>query len=212
MTRPKLLVGVLAAACGGTLLWYAWLILVSDLPRGATVATWALWLVSTAAVVTLLAYLREFLTHRQAVGREATWKPLPGLVLLWIGGVTALVAFAFILPGKGGADGAPDPAANTSLNAQTIGVVSGAPSSSVGSAADSPRTTTTASRSKAPRTTPPAPASTTAPRVATRTQGSTSSTTRTRTPSRSTSSSSTSSPLLDITLPGQATRTRPPGR
>jgi peptidoglycan biosynthesis protein MviN/MurJ (putative lipid II flippase) len=106
VTRPKLFLGVLAAACVGTLLWYAWLILATDLPRGATIATWVLWLLGAAAVVTLLAYLREFLAHRRAVGREATWRPLPGLVLLWLGGLTALVSFAFILPDKSGADGA----------------------------------------------------------------------------------------------------------
>ena len=98
MTRPNLSVGVLSAVCVGTLLWCAWLILAADLPRGAHIASWVLWLISTAAAVTLLAYLREFLTHRDVAGSGAGWKPLPGLVLLWIGGLTALVSFAFILP------------------------------------------------------------------------------------------------------------------
>ncbi len=107
MTRPNLSVGALAAVCVGTLLWCAWLILAADLPRGAHLASWFLWLLSTAAAVTLLAYLREFLTHREAVGSDASWKPLPGLVLLWIGGLTALVSFAFILPDRS-PSGSPD--------------------------------------------------------------------------------------------------------
>jgi hypothetical protein len=206
VTRPKLLVGVLAAACVGTLLWYAWLILVADLPRGATIATWALWLVGAAAVVTLLAYLREFLAHRQAVGREATWKPLPGLVLLWIGGLTALVSFAFVLPDKAGAAGAETPG-----TASTSSVASTADASSGSAARVTPATSV--SRSKSSRTTPPAPVSTTA---ATRpsatsasssaTDASTSSTAKTRGHSGHTSTgkpspSSTSAPLISITIP-----------
>jgi hypothetical protein len=76
--------------------------------------------------VTLVAYLREFLRHREAVGREASWKPLPSLVLLWLAGVTALVSFAFILPDKNRAEGAVDPAtASTSLTAETVPTTSG---------------------------------------------------------------------------------------
>ena len=206
MTRPKLLVGVLAAACVGTLLWYAWLILVADLPRGATIATWTLWLVAAAAVVTLLAYLREFLAHRQAVGREASWKPLPGLVLLWIGGLTALVSFAFVLPDKSGAAGAETP--ETATTTSTPRVVDASADSAAGSTPAA-----SVSRSRSPRTTPPAPVSTSAiPRPAA-TSGSSSATdastssTRTRGHSGHTStgkptpSSSTSSPLLSITIP-----------
>jgi hypothetical protein len=115
VTRPKLILGVLTAASILTLLWCAWLILAADLPRGAQLASWVLWLLSTAAALTLLAYLRELLGHRAAAGREASWKPLPGLVLLWLGGATALASFAFILPDKTDAAGAPRPAsANTS--------------------------------------------------------------------------------------------------
>ena len=113
MTRPKLILGVLAAACVGTLLWCAWLILAADLPHGAECASWALWLLSAAAVATLLAYLREFLGHRESVGREASWRPLPALVLLWVAGATALVSFAFILPDKAAAAGAGSPAASS---------------------------------------------------------------------------------------------------
>jgi hypothetical protein len=208
VTRPKLLVGVLAAACVGTLLWYAWLILVADLPRGAAIATWTLWLVGTAAVVTLLAYLREFLAHRQAVGREATWKPLPGLVLLWIGGLTALVSFAFILPGGSGANGAETP--ETATTTSTSGLVDATSDSAAGSTP-----VTSVSRSKPSRTTPPAPVSTSAtPRPTTTsaaaatsstTDAATSSSTRTRGHSGHTSTgkptpSSTTPPLFSITI------------
>lgn len=116
MTRPKLILGVLAAACAGTLLWYAWLIVGAELPRGARIASWALWLLATVASLTLIAYLREFVRHRAAVGREASWKPLPGLVLLWLGGLTAMVSIAFVLPDKAATPGATgSPTANPSL-------------------------------------------------------------------------------------------------
>lgn len=207
MTRPKMLMGVLAAACVGTLLWYAWLILASDLPRGATIATWALWLLSTAAVVTLLAYLREFLAHRQAAGREASWKPLPGLVLLWIGGVTALVSFAFVLPDKSGADGAEAP--QTATTTSTARMVDARSDSAAGTTSP-----TSVSRSASSRTSPPTPVSTTAaPQPATTsarssaTDTATSVTTKTRGNSGHTStgkptrSSSSSTPLISVTLP-----------
>ena len=211
MTRPKLVLGVLAAACVGTLLWYAWLILAADLPRGAAIATWVLWLFSTAAVVTLWAYVREFLAHRQAVGRDASWKPLPSLVLLWIGGLTAMVSFAFVLPDKAPADGADDPATtNPSLTSQRA-------DATTNSVAVGARSATTTSRSSSPRT--PAPVSTAASTDAsptttgasspTSTDASTSSTATkskstknhpgTGSPTRSTTS--TGGPLVSITLP-----------
>lgn len=210
MTRPKLVLGVLAAACVGTLLWYAWLILAADLPRGAAIATWVLWLFSTAAVVTLWAYVREFLAHRQAVGRDASWKPLPSLVLLWIGGLTAMVSFAFVLPDKAPADGADDPAAtNPSLTSRRV-------DATTNSVAVGARSATTTSRSSSPRT--PAPVSTAASTDAsptktgassTSTDASTSSTATkskptkthpgTGSPTRSTTS--TGGPLVSITLP-----------
>ena len=124
MTRPNVLVGALAAGCVGMLLWCARLTLTADLPLGAHIAAWALWLVATAAVVTLLAYLREFLRHRQAVGRDASWKPLPSLVLLWVGGLTALLSFGFILPDKSSTNGAEGPSKRgTSLTAQHVAPV-----------------------------------------------------------------------------------------
>lgn len=206
MTRPKLILGVLAAACVGTLLWYAWLILAADLPRGATIATWVLWLFSTAAVVTLVAYAREFLAHREAVGREASWKPLPSLVLLWVGGLTAMVSFAFVLPDKAPADGADDPATTSaSLTAQQVD----SSSSSTGGA----RTTTTTSRSSSPRTPAPvstaastSPSATSSSSSSTATDASTSSTATKSKPTKthgtgSPTRSTTSGPLISITLP-----------
>lgn len=208
MTRPKLILGVLAAACVGTLLWYAWLILAADLPRGATIATWVLWLFSAAAVATLVAYAREFLAHREAVGREASWKPLPSLVLLWIGGLTAMVSFAFVLPGKAPADSAEDPAApGASLSAQQS-------DATTTSAAEDARSTTTTSRSSSPRT--PAPVSTSASTTPSATGGGSSSSTSTSasTPASTTSTVTTThhgtgspttrptgGPLISITLP-----------
>ena len=118
MTRPNLLVGALAVVCVGTLLWCARLILAADLPRGAHVASWALWALAAVAIVTLLAYLREFLRHRRAIGRGASWKPLPSLVLLWLAGATALASFAFILPDHTAAAGdEPSDTTSTSTSA-----------------------------------------------------------------------------------------------
>lgn len=208
MTRPNLLVGALAAVCVGTLLWCARLILAADLPRGAHIASWALWVVATVAVVTLIAYVREFLVHRQAVGRDASWKPLPSLVLLWIGGLTALLSFAFILPDKSDSDGAGEPAkADTSLTSQTVT----GPSTTTprGSATTSGTASRSASRTKAPSST------------STSSVTSTSSAGTSPTPARTSSGSSTASATptpsttttiidLDI-LPTQARPTTPPG-
>jgi cytoskeletal protein RodZ len=206
VTRPNLIVGALAAVCVGMLLWCARLILAADLPRGAHVASWLLWAVATVAVVTLMAYLREFLTHRQLVGREASWKPLPSLVLLWIGGLTALLSFAFILPDKGSSDGAASPAkANTSLTGQTVTSTPAPTTAAPGAARQA--TSTTSSRSVASRTVPAAPVSTTAPRSTP--TGATASRTSTTTATPST----TTSPLIDIhILPPPAHPTTPPGR
>ena len=210
MTRPNLIVGALAAVCVGMLLWCARLILAADLPLGAHVASWVLWAVATVAVVTLMAYLREFLTHRQVVGREASWKPLPSLVLLWIGGLTALVSFAFILPDKSSSDGAEGPAkAGTSLNSQTVTQTTGSAGASTGAATPrgSAPTTGAVSRS-ASRTKVPSSTSTSAPGTSTPTRTSTSSSTVSPTPS-----TSTTTPILDIhILPTQASPTTPPGR
>ena len=207
MTRPNLIVGALAAVCVGMLLWCARLIQVADLPLGAHVASWVLWAVATVAVVTLIAYLREFLTHRQVVGREATWKPLPSLVLLWIGGLTALLSFAFILPDQASSDGAEGPArANTSLTGQPVTSAPATTTAAPGAARQA--SATTSSRSTTSRTAPPAPVSTTAARPTP-----TGSATAPRTSATTTSPSTTTSPLIDIhILPPPAHPTTPPGR
>lgn len=105
MTRPAapviaLSTGVVALGAAGlaTLLWCAWLLVNSSLPLGATVAAWVLWLVAVAAATTLGAYVRELLRYRPDVAAGASWRPLPGLVLLWAAGLATLVAFPFMLP------------------------------------------------------------------------------------------------------------------
>lgn len=201
MTRPNLLLGALAAVCGGTLLWCARLILAADLPRGAHVASWSLWVVAAVAVLTLIAYVREFLRHRQQAGRDATWKPLPSLVLLWIGGLTALLSFAFILPHGASSQGASAPAkAGTSLTGQTVTPTP--VTTTAVSGASRPATSSTSSRSVASRTAPPAStgqSSTTAGAPAPRPS------TTTATPS------TTTSPLIDLHIfPTQSQRTKPP--
>lgn len=203
MTRPNLLLGALAAVCGGMLLWCARLILAADLPRGAHIASWCLWVVAAVAVLTLIAYVREFLRHRQQAGRDASWKPLPSLVLLWIGGLTAMLSFAFILPSKASPEGASAPAkAGTALTAQTV---TPSPAATTGASdVARPATSSTSSRSKASRTAAPAPAATTAQ------SGSSGAAPapRTTTPTPS----STTSPLIDIHIfPTQSQRTKPPG-
>lgn len=201
MTRPNLLVGALSAVCVGTLLWCAWLILSADLPVGARVAAWALWLVSTAAVGTLLAYLREFLSHRRAVGRDASWKPLPSLVLLWIGGLTALVSFAFILPdsSSGAAEGPTK--AGTSLTSQTASTATTGTSTPRGS------TTTAAVSRSASRTTAPSSTSTSGSGTSPKPVQTSSSASTAPTPT-----TSTTTPIIDLDiLPTQARPTTPPG-
>jgi cytoskeletal protein RodZ len=204
VTRPNLLVGALAAVCVGMLLWCARLILAADLPRGAHVASWALWVFATVAVLTLIAYVREFLVHRQAVGRDASWKPLPSLVLLWIGGLTALLSFAFILPDKSHSDGAGAPSkAGTSLTSQTV-----TPASTSATPRGSPTTSGTASRS-APRTKAPSSTSTSAAAGTSPTPEPTSSGSST---ASATPTTSTTTPIIDLDiLPTQARPTTPPG-
>jgi hypothetical protein len=203
VTRPKLLVGALAAVCGGMLLWCARLILAADLPRGAHVASWALWVFATVAVLTLVAYVREFLVHRQAVGRDASWKPLPSLVLLWIGGLTALLSFAFILPDKSHSDGADAPSkAGTSLTSQTVTPASTS-ATPRGSATTSGSASRSASRTKAPSSTSTSAAGTSPTPARTSSGSSTASATPT---------TSTTTPIIDLDiLPTQARPTTPPG-
>jgi hypothetical protein len=103
VSGPKALVSVIAVAGLGVLLWCARGILTSDLPRGAGVAAWLLWLIAAAALLTLVAYLRELATHHHAVRGGASWRPVPSLLVLWIAGVTALVSLPLVLPGPSAA-------------------------------------------------------------------------------------------------------------
>jgi hypothetical protein len=102
---PKALVGVLAVAASGVLLWCAREILTSELPRGAGVAAWVLWLVAAAALLTLVAWLRELAVHHDAIRGGGSWRPVPPLLLLWVGGLTAVVSLPLVLPGQTAAAG-----------------------------------------------------------------------------------------------------------
>ena len=98
MTRPNALVGALAAVGVGTLLWLAWLIVAADLTLGTSIAAWGLWLLVLLAATTVVAYTRELGRHRRKAARPGSWHPLPGLVLLWNGGLTAVPVLALMLP------------------------------------------------------------------------------------------------------------------
>jgi hypothetical protein len=112
VSGPKPLVWVLAVAGTGVLLWCARGILTSDLPRGAGVAAWVLWLIAASALLTLVAWLRELAVHHRAVRGGGSWRPVPVLLLLWVGGLTALVSLPLVLPGA-------KAAASTSASATT---------------------------------------------------------------------------------------------
>ena len=113
MSGPKPLVWALAVAGSGVLLWCARGILTSDLPRGAGVAAWVLWLIAASALLTLVAWLRELAVHHRAVRGGGSWRPVPVLLLLWVGGLTALVSLPLVLPGAKAA------AASTAASAST---------------------------------------------------------------------------------------------
>lgn len=112
MSGPKPFVWMLAVAGLGTLLWCARGILTSELPGGAGVAAWLLWLIAASALLTLVAYLRELALHHQAVRGGGSWRPVPALLVLWVAGLTALVALPLVLPG-GRAEVAPPTSAVT---------------------------------------------------------------------------------------------------
>jgi cytoskeletal protein RodZ len=204
VTRPNVLVGALAAVCVGTLLWCAWLILAADLTLGTSIAAWGLWLLVAAAAVTLVAYVRELGRHRHSVTSGGSWKPLPSLVLVWIGGLTAVGVFAFMLPSGAAENADSGPAAE---GRQTGTPTTSATGSPVGATlTPDPRgTSSTASRSK-PRTTPttsptaatatspagtPTGSPTSSPTSASRTSSTTTTPTKTKTPK----------PGITITLP-----------
>ena len=202
MTRPNVLVGALAAVCVGTLLWCARLILATDLTLGTSIAAWGLWLLIAAAAITLVAYVRELGRHRHSVTSGGSWKPLPSLVLVWIGGLTAVGVFAFMLPSNA-AESAPQ---KTSAESPATKASSAFPTPTETATASPRAAATTASRSK-PRTTP-----STSPTAATRTHAagtpttkatstSPSSTSRTSTTTSTPSSTTTKKPGITITLP-----------
>jgi cell division septation protein DedD len=210
VTRPNILVGALAAVGVGTLLWCAWLILAADLTLGTSIAAWGLWLLVAAAVTTLVAYVRELGRHRTSVTRGGSWKPLPSLVLVWIGGATAVGVFLFMLPSSAAVDSADQtPKADGSL---AKGSTDQLPSAT--SAGDPRVSPTTVSRSK-PRTTPTG-SPTTSPTAASRSRSG--STTSSPTPKRTTTTTSTPTtsttsptPIVTITLPtGQGSPTTKP--
>ncbi|MGO4340132.1 hypothetical protein [Pedococcus sp. 2YAF34] len=197
---------VASAAAGGViLLWSAWRVLTAPLPTAAATAAWLLWGVSVVALVTFVLYLREMARHGLG-SRHASWKPLPGVLLLWVGGLTALVAFGFVLPDRPGDTAQPD----------------------VDTAATSPSTTAAPApaATSAPRTSPTTPRATraaVAPARATSqpqpvsTPSTVQSTTRTATSAPSPTSTTptptattTTTPLLDIVLPPGRGHAKPP--
>jgi len=188
------------------LLWSAWRVLTAPLPTAAATAAWLLWVIAVAALVTFVLYLREMARHGLG-SHHASWRPLPGVLLLWVGGLTAVVAFGFVLPDRPGDTAQPD----------------------VDTAATSPSTTAapTPSSTRAPRTSPTAPRATraaVAPARATSrpqpvsTPSTVQSTTRTATSAPSPTSTTptpptattTTTPLLDIVLPPRRGHEKPP--
>ena len=214
MTRHKIWVGVVAAAGVGTLAWSAWKVVVADLPLSASVAAWALWLIVAAAAVTMVGYAGELARHPHTLRDLASWKPLPGLGLLWIAGLTAAVSFWFVLPSAPAS--APTHPAETGASGQHLAPV----------APETPTRTATPSSRSQPRTTAPAvspsvqnvqslqsvqriqrvPHTVATPRLpAPRTSAP-----RPSTSSSTTATSSTTTPIIDLTLPGSSHRTSKP--
>ncbi|GAA2738888.1 hypothetical protein GCM10009867_32430 [Pedococcus aerophilus] len=235
MTRPKAsalaFVGALAAVGVGTLLWSAWLVLTAPLPTGAATAAWVLWLLSVVALVTLVAYLRELVRHG-VLERRGSWKPLPGLPLLWVAGLSAVVAFPFVLPERPSGPTQQQESAESDRTAPSVGrdgpttgrdgATSVSRSSRTGSTPDATNATTTSASTSTSRsatsatlvprgsaTTPPTASATTS-----RTKGPKPSSSATLSPTSSTSTS-TSTPIIDLTLPpapGRPTDKPPRGR
>ncbi len=199
MTRPKVLVGALAAVCVGTLLWCARLILATDLTLGTSIAAWGLWLLVAAAAITLVAYVRELGRHRHSVTSGGSWKPLPSLVLVWIGGLTAVAVFAFMLPSNAAESASQNTSAESPATTASPAVPTPTQTTTSARAA-----ATTASRSK-PRTTP-----STSPTAATRTREA-GTPTPTATSTSASTSSSTSRTSTTTSTPSSTTKTNKPG-
>jgi hypothetical protein len=206
VTRPNALVGALAAAGVGTLLWLAWLIVAADLTVGTSIAAWGLWLLVLLTATTLVAYARELGRHRRVAGRTLSWRPLPGLVLLWVGGLTAVPVLALTLP-----HGQQPTAATAKRTSAALTTPEASPPTASGTQVPSPtstsapRPTRTQVARSADRTSPttvqaPAPQATTtaAPRPPT-----------TRPTTRP--APTTTTPLIDVTLlPNGHPKTKPP--
>ncbi|GAA4722761.1 hypothetical protein GCM10025782_20810 [Pedococcus ginsenosidimutans] len=205
----------LAAAGVVVLLWSAWRVLTTPLPNSAAAAAWTLWVVSVAALVTFVLYLREVARHGLGVGR-ASWKPLPGVALLWVAGLTALVAFGFVLPERpaDSAQSQVDSAAASPTTPTTPRPTTPRPTTTgtPTSPATSARVKSVAPSTTARATTRPRPVTTASPVRAT---------TRKATPVPSptstspTPSTTTTDPLLDIVLPpghGRRPTEPPPSR
>jgi hypothetical protein len=169
VSGPKALVWVLATAVLGALLWCARGILTSELPRGAGLAAWLLWLIAASALLTLLAYVRELALHHHAVRGGSSWQPLPALLVLWVGGLTALVSLPLVLPGEKAAAAAESATARVTNNTSPPMVrttTSARPSATtVARSATSATTVATSTARTAPPTTqrpvqpPPSPVS-----------------------------------------------------
>jgi len=115
--RPRhALTGVVAVVGGTALVGCVVQLIRADLSLGTRLAALGLWLLAALAVATLTGYVREVERHRRSTHRgdgpsprggrrvrgaqrSGSWKPLPGLVLLWVGGLTALAVFPFMLSG-----------------------------------------------------------------------------------------------------------------
>ena len=215
MTRHNAMVGVLAAAGVGTLGWFATKIVAAHLPLGAGIAAWTLWLIVAAALVTFAAYARELLRHNTALRRGGSWKPLPGLALLWIAGLTALVSFGFVLPdapaSAEGTNRATTSTTTTPSPAATTGSPSRKPATSPASRSSARQTPADAgsTSSSLVRSTTPAGVSTPTSSSRTSSNGDSLGTTSPTAPP----TSSATSPLLDLhILPTRAKPTTPPGR
>ncbi|WP_460937391.1 hypothetical protein [Phycicoccus ginsengisoli] len=203
--RPRQALTSAVAVVGGVALaWCAWLVLRADLTTGTTVAAVLLWLLSAAAVATLTAYVREVERHHGRGSRRRTsLTPLPSLMLLWVGGLTALAAFPFMLSGSSAAGATtadpetPPPGAVDTPAASTSQPRTSPTSPSRGAT----RTPSPAATAPVQRpTAPPAPrASTARPTTSTRSGTTPTSSTTSSTPSPT--STTTTGPVIRLPLP-----------